>query len=78
LLRPALDMERGVTQTRVGCDAELLRLVSNAGLLRPAFVLLRTRGPHFSLKHDLHVEVRFASDDLSLVILDNLQLFSSI
>jgi len=64
-------MERGVTQTRVGWDVELLRLASNSGLLRPASevsVLLGTRGPHFSVKRDLHVEVRFASDDLSLVI----------
>jgi len=31
-------------------------------------VLLWTRGPHFSLKRDLRVEVRFASNDLSLLI----------
>ena len=71
LLRSALDMERGITQTRVGRDTELLRPALNAGLLMPAFevfMLLWTRGPHFSLKRDLHVEVRFASDDLSLVI----------
>ena len=71
MLRPALDTERGVTQTRVRWDAEILRLASNAGLFRPASevsVLLGTRGPRFNLKRDLRVEVRFASDDLSLVI----------
>ena len=70
MIRPALDMECGVTQTRVRWDAELLRLVSNAGLLRPTSkvsTLLEMRGPHFSLKRDLHVEVRLASDDLFLV-----------
>jgi len=54
-------------------DVELLRFALNAGLLRPASevsVLLWTRGPHFSLKRDLRVEVRFASNDLSLLILD--------
>ena len=43
----------------------------NAGLLRPASevsVLLWMRGPHFNLKRDLRIEVRFASDDLSSVI----------
>ena len=43
LLRLALDLERKVTQTRIGRDTELLRLASNAGLLRLAsevFVLL--------------------------------------
>ena len=66
-------VERGFTQTRVGWDAELLRLVLNAGLLRPAsevFILLWTRGPFFSLKRDLRVEVRFAYDDLSMVIFE--------
>ena len=49
------DLECGVTQTRVRWDAELLRLVSNTGLLRlgsEVSWLLGTRGPHFSLKHD--------------------------
>ena len=68
---PALDMERGVSQTHVGWVAESLRLTSNTGLLRPASevsVLLGMRGPRFSSKRDFHVEVRFASDDLPLVI----------
>jgi len=72
LLRLTLDLECRVTQTRVRWDAELLRLVSNAGLLRPTSkvsTLLEMRGPHFSLKRDLHVEVRLASDDLFLMIL---------
>jgi len=50
---------------------ELLRLVLNAGLLRLASevsVLLGMLGLHFSSKRDLRVEVRFMSDDLSLVI----------
>jgi len=71
LLKSVLNMEHRVTQISVGWVADLLRLASNAGLHRPAsevFVLLRTRGPHFSSKCNLHVEVRFASDDLSLVI----------
>ena len=75
MLRPALDIERGVTQTRVGWDAKLLRLSSDAGLLRPASevsVLLGTRGPHFSSKCDIRVKVRFASDDLFLVIFGQL------
>jgi len=69
LLRPCVRC--GVPQTRVGWDAELLRFALNVGLLRPASevsVLLWMRGLLFSLKHDLHIEVRFASDDLSLVI----------
>ena len=69
LLRPCVRC--GVTQTRVRRDAELLWLVLNAGLLRPASevsVLLWTWGLRFSLKCDLRVEVRFESDDLSLVI----------
>jgi len=55
-------MGRGVTQTRV-----------ERGLLRPASefsVLLWTPGPRFSLKRDLRVEVRFAYDDLSMVIFE--------
>jgi len=32
------------------------------------FMLLWMRGPRFSLKRDLRVEVSFASDNLSLVI----------
>jgi len=80
LLRPALEMgrgvahthvRRGVPQTRIGWDVELLRLALNTGLLRLASevsVLLWMRGPRFSLKHELRVEVRFLSDDLSLVI----------
>jgi len=55
-------------------DAELIRLALNASLLRPASevsVLLGTRGPHFSLKCDLRVEVRFAYD-LSLMIFEQL------
>ena len=71
LLRLALDLECGVTQTRVSRDAELLKLASNAGLLRPASevsVLLWMRGPRFSLKRDLHIEMWFTSDDLPLVI----------
>ena len=75
MLRPVLDMECGVTQTRVGQDAKLFRPALNAGLLMPAsevFMLLWTLGLRFSLKHDLRVEVRFASDDLSLVIFGQL------
>ena len=71
MLKLALDLECGVTQTRIGQDMELLRLASNAGLLRPAskvFVLLGMRGPRFSSKRDFRVEVRFTSDDLSLFI----------
>ena len=70
MLRPALNMECEFTQTRVGWDAELLKLASNAGLLSPAseiFMLLGTRGSRFSSKRDFRVEVRFVSDDLSLV-----------
>ena len=69
MVRLAVDLEHGITQTRVGRDAESLRLASNVGLLRPTSevsVLLGTRGPRFSLKCDL--KVRFVSDDLSLVI----------
>ena len=65
-----LDMERRVTQTRVGRDAELL-FASNAGLFKPAsevLMLLEMRGPRFSSKRNLCVEVRLASDDLTLVI----------
>ena len=71
MLRLALDLERGVTQTRVGRDVELLRFALNTGLLRPASevsMLLEMRGPRFSSKRDLHVEVTLASDDLSLMI----------
>ena len=72
MLRLALDLERELTQTRVDRDAELLRLASNVGLLRPASevsILLGTRGPRFSSKRDLCVEARLTSDDLSLVII---------
>ena len=68
-LKPCV--RRGVPQTRIGRDIELLRLAQNAGLLMPASevsVLLWTRGPRFSLKRALLVEVRFTSDDFSLVI----------
>ena len=61
MFRFVLDQERQVTQTRVGQDAELLRLASNAVLLRlvsEVSMLLGTRGPHFSLECDLSVEVR--------------------
>jgi len=71
LLRLALDLERGVTQVRVGRDAELLRLASNASLLRPASkvsMLLDMRGLRFNSKRYFHIEVRLAFDDLSLVI----------
>jgi len=77
LLRHVLEMGRGVAQTRVRCgvpqtrvgwDAELLRLALNASLVRPASKVPMLRCPHFSLKYDLRVEVRFESDDLSLVI----------
>ena len=80
LLRLTLESRCGVLQTRVRCrvtqtrierDVELLRLALNASLLRPTSevsIFLWTRGPHLSLKRDLRVEVRFASDDLSLVI----------
>ena len=64
-------MRRGVPQTRIGWDAELLRLVLNASSLRPVFavsVLLWTQGLRYSLKRDLRVGVRFAFDDLFLVI----------
>jgi len=73
LLRLAPDLEHGVTQTRISRDAELLRLASNAGLLRPVSevsMLLEMRGPHFSSKRDLRVEMRLASDYLSLVIFE--------
>jgi len=53
-------MGHGVTQTHV--EAGLLKLASEV------FVLLETRGLHFSSKCDIRVEGRFASDDLSLVI----------
>ena len=62
LLRTTLDMEREVTQTRVGQDTKLLRPASEV------FMLRWTRDLRFSLKCDLHVEVRFVLDDLSLVI----------
>ena len=71
MLRLALDLEHGITQTRVGRDTELFRRASNTDLLKPASeisMLLGTRGPRFSLKFDLRVKVSFASDDLSLVI----------
>jgi len=80
LLRPALEIGRGVAQTRVRCrvpqihvwwDTELLRLALNASLFKPTSevsMLLWMRVSRFSLKRDLRVEVRFASDDLSLVI----------
>ena len=61
-------------------NAELLRLASNAGLRRLAsevFILLETRGPRFSSKRDLRVEVRFASDDLPLMIFKHLTIGSS-
>ena len=64
-------MGRGVPQTFVGWDTELLRFTLNAGLLRPAsevFVLLWMPGPCFSLKREVRVEVRITFDDLSLVI----------
>ena len=44
-----------------------LRLASNTDLLRPASevsMLLEMRGPRFSSKRDLRVEMRLASDDL--------------
>jgi len=56
-------------------SAKLLRPALNVSLLMPAsevFMLLWTRRPRFSLKRDLRVEVRFASDDLSLVIFGQL------
>jgi len=56
---------------RPALDAKLLRLTLNTGLLRSASevsVFLWTRCLRLSLKCDLHVEVRFAYDDLSLVI----------
>jgi len=71
VLKLEFDLKRGVIQTHVGWDAELLTLASNAGLLRPASevsILLGTRGPHFSSKRDLRVEVRLTSNNLSLVI----------
>ena len=71
MLRPALGLECEVTQTHVGRDTELLKLASYAGLLRPTSefaILLGTRGPRFSSKCDLRVEVKLASNDLSLVI----------
>ena len=73
LLRLAPDLEHGVTQTRISRDAELLRLASNAGLLRPVSEVsmpLEMRGLHFSSKRDLRVEMWLASDDLSLVIFE--------
>ena len=65
-------------ETRSSSDSrwmgtELLRLALNASLLWPSSevsVLLWTRGLRFNLKRDLRVEVRFASDDLSLVIFE--------
>ena len=80
MLRPVLEMGRGVAWTRVRCglpqtrfgwEAEFLRLALNASLLRPASevsVLFWMRGPCFNLKRNLRVEVRFASADLTLVI----------
>jgi len=73
LLRLAPDLKHRVTQTRVGRDAELLRLESNAGFLMPVSevsMLLVMRGLRFSSKRDLRVEMRLASDDLSLVIFE--------
>ena len=72
-LIPVSEVERQVAQTYAWhgmwsysdsrwMDAELLRSASEVSML------LWTGGPRFSLKRDLHVEVRFASDDLSLVI----------
>ena len=71
LLRLALDLKREVTQTRVAWDVELLRLMSNTSLLRLASevsILLEMQGPQFSSERDLRIEMRLASDDLSLVI----------
>ena len=82
LLKLAFNVRRKVSgalscsDLRLTWSAELLRLALNAGLLRPASevsVLLGMRGPRFSSKRDLHVEVRLASDDLSLLIFDSLQ-----
>ena len=45
------NVERGVTQARVGWDMELLRPTRDAGLLRPAsevLVVLWTQGLRFS------------------------------
>jgi len=87
LLKLVLDLERRVTQTRVGSEtrgfsnprlkwsAKLLSPALNVGLLMPAskvFILLWMLGPRFSLKFDLCVEVRFVFDDLSLVIFGQL------
>ena len=76
MLRHALDLERGVTQTHVGQDAELLKLALNVGLLRPASkvsILLGMRDTRFSSKRDLRVEVMLVSNDLSLVIFKQLR-----
>ena len=73
MLRLALGLERGVTQTRVGRNAELLGLASDADLLRLASevsTLLEMRGPRLSSKRNLRVEMRLASDDLSSVIFE--------
>ena len=76
MLRPVLEMgsgvaqtrmRRGVLQTRIGWDAELLKLALNAGLLRPASevsMFLGTRGPRFSRR----IKIGLTSDGLSLVI----------
>jgi len=80
LLRLTLDLEHEITQTRVDQDTELLRPAFNAGLFMSAsevFILLWIWGPRFSLKRDLRVEVRFASDDLSLVIFGQLTAMSN-
>ena len=62
LLRLALDMEREVPQTRI-----------EYGLTQACVWSLCAswiQGPRFSLNCKLRVEVRFASDDLSLVIFE--------
>ena len=71
LLKLTLGLECIVTQTLISQDVELLKLTSNAGLLRPVSevsMLLEMQGSRFSSKRDLRVEVRLAFDDLSLVM----------
>ena len=76
LLSLTLDLEGRVTQTSVGREAELLRLVSNVSLLRPASevsMLLEMRGPCFSSKCDRRIEVRLAPRTCPWWFLDSLQ-----
>ena len=70
MLRLVLEMGRGVAQTlremQSSSDSRWTQVYSCPRLKSSCFYW--TRDPRFSLKRDLRVEVRFAFDDLSLVI----------